>query len=193
MATKKSRAAIAQKRKVKNQKRAAMAQKRIAQAQKIKAKASVNNFSNPKTNNMGQTKSGNAKNEAKDIRVGISLFMNHPKVGHQVIDFATDLERFTTTYNHVNQSEEYRYSSKYQFHKMMMDLYVTDAPIDEIFFTIAMHYLVTFDSVGAALKSNKFPNYGFMIEPVYDDFEAGMVGTLDYVSWNYGRTTRNAA
>jgi hypothetical protein len=119
--------------------------------------------------------------------------MNHPTAGHQVIDFATDLERFTTTYNHVNQSQEYQYSSQYQCHKMLMDLYVSDAPIDENFFTIAMHYLVTFDSVGAALKSNLFPNYGFMIEPVYDDFEAGMVGTLDYDSWDYGRTTRNAA
>jgi hypothetical protein len=74
-----------------------------------------------------------------------------------------------------------------------MDLYVSDAPVDEHFFTIAMHFLVTFDSVGAALKSNKFANYGFMIEPAYDDFEAGMVGTLDYDSWDYGRTTRNAA
>jgi hypothetical protein len=193
MAIKTSRASNAQKRKVKNQKRAAKAQKRNALAQQIKAKASVNNFSNPKTKNMGQTKSGNAKIEAKDIRVGISFFMNHPKVGHQVIDFATDLERFTTTYNHVNQSKEYRYSSKYQCHKMLMDLYVLDAPIDENFFTIAMHYLVTFDSVGAALKSNKFPNYCFMIEPVYDDFEAGMVGTLDYDSWDYGRITRNVA
>ncbi|NDF60319.1 MAG: hypothetical protein EB100_04490 [Crocinitomicaceae bacterium] len=188
MATKTTRAANAQRRATKAQKRKAKAKAAVKSA-----KASLNNFSNPKTNNMGQTKSGNAKIEAKDIRVGISFFMNHPKVGHQVIDFATDLERFTTTYNHVNQSEEYRYSSKYQFHNMMMDLYVSDAPIDEIFFTIAMHFLVTFDSVGAALKSNKFPNYGFMIEPVYDDFEAGMVGTLDYDSWDYGRITRNAA
>jgi hypothetical protein len=193
MATKTSRASIDQKRKVKNQRRAVKAQKRNAAANQCKAKASVNNYSNPKTNEMGQTKSGNAKIEAKDIRVGISFFMNHPKVGHQVIDFATDLERFTITYNHVNQSEVYRYSSKYQFHKMLMDLYVSDAPVDEHFFTIAMHFLVTFDSVGAALKSNKFANYGFMIEPAYDDFEAGMVGTLDYDSWDYGRTTRNAA
>jgi len=59
--------------------------------------------------------------------------MNHPTVGHQVIDFATDLERFTATYNHVNQSEECRNSSKYQFHKMLMELYVSDAPIDEYF------------------------------------------------------------
>jgi len=56
-----------------------------------------------------------------------------------------------------------------------------------------MYYLVTFVSVGAALKSNQFSNYGFMIEPVYDDFEAAMVATLDYDSWDYGRTTRNAA
>ena len=74
-----------------------------------------------------------------------------------------------------------------------MDLFVSNAPIDEYFFTIAMHYLVTFDSVGIVLKSNKFPDYGFMIEPVHDDFEAAMLGTLDYDSWDYGRENRNAA
>ncbi len=98
MATKTTRAANAQRRATKAQKRKAKAKAAVKNA-----KASLNNFSNPKTNNMGQTKSGNAKSEAKDIRVGISFFMNHPKAGHQVIDFATDLERFTTTYNHVNQ------------------------------------------------------------------------------------------
>jgi len=181
MATKMSRASNAQKKQVKNQKRAAMAQKRNAQAQQNKAKAAVNNFSNPKTNKMGQTKGGNAKIEAKDIRVGISFFMNHPTAGHQVIDFATDLERFTNTYNHVNQSPEYTYSAMYHFHKQLMELYVSDKPIDEHFFTIAMHYLVAFGSVKIALNSGKFKDYGFML------------GTLDYDSWDYGRTIRNAA
>ena len=55
MATKTSRASIAQKRKVKNQRRAVKAQKRNAAANQCKAKASVNNYSNPKTNDMGQT------------------------------------------------------------------------------------------------------------------------------------------
>jgi hypothetical protein len=193
MATKMSRASNAQKKQVKNQKRAAMAQKRNAQAQQNKAKAAVNNFSNPKTNKMGQTKGGNAKIEAKDIRVGISFFMNHPTAGHQVIDFATDLERFTNTYNHVNQSPEYTYSAMYHFHKQLMELYVSDKPIDEHFFTIAMHYLVAFGSVKIALNSGKFKDYGFMIEPKHNDFEAAMLGTLDYDSWDYGRTIRNAA
>ena len=124
MATKTSRAATAQKRQVKNLKRA-------AKVKQTKAKATLNNFSNPKTKEMGQTKCGNAKIEAKDIRVGISFFMNHPTAGHQVIDFATDLERFTNTYNHVNQSPEYTYSAMYHFHKQLMDLYVSDAPNDE--------------------------------------------------------------
>ena len=193
MATKTSRAFNAQKKQVRNQKRAVKAQKRNAQAQQKKEKASLNNFSNPKTNKMGQTKGGNAKIEAKDIRVGISFFMSHPTAGHQVIDFATDLERFTMTYNHVNQSAEYAYSAKYHCHKQLMELWTSNAPIDEHFYTIAMHYLVAFDSVGIALKSGRFFNYGFMIGPTHDDFDATMIGTLDYDSWNYGRETRNAA
>lgn len=173
---------------------AAKAARREAKAERKSANAFVSNYSSLKNLNMGKTNnSGCATKNPKEIRVGISFFMNHPTAGHQVIDFATDLERFTTTYNHVNQSQEFSYSSKYQFHKILMDLFVSNAPIDEYFFTIAMHYLVTFDSVGIVLKSNKFPDYGFMIEPVYDDFEAGMVGVLDYDNWDYGRGTRNAA
>lgn len=193
MATKMSRASNAQKKQVKNQKRAAMAQKRNAQAQQNKAKAALNNFSNPKTNEMGQTKGGNAKIEAKDIRVGISFFMSHPTAGHQVIDFATDLERFTNTYNHVNQSPDFCYAAMFHFHKKLMELYVSDAPIDEYFFTIAMHYLVAFGSVKIALNSGQFKDYGFTIQPKHNDFEAAMVFTLDYGNWDYGRTIRNAA
>ena len=119
--------------------------------------------------------------------------MNHPVAGRQRIDFRTELERFSTIYNHVNQSPEYAYSSMYHCHKQLMELYVSDKPIDEHFFTIAMHYLVSFDSVGSALKSKMFPDYGIMIEPIHDDFEAAMVITLDYDSWDYGRENRNAA
>ena len=193
MATKTTRAANAQRRATKAQKRKANAKQTKANAAVRNSKASLNNFSNPKTNNMGQIKSGNAKIEAKDIRVGISFFMSHPTAGNQVIDFATDLERFTMTYNHVNQSAEYAYSAKYHFHKQLMELWTSDAPIDEHFYTIAMHYLVAFDSVGIALKSGKFFNYGFMIGPSHDDFDAAMVGTIDYDGWNFGRETRNAA
>jgi hypothetical protein len=166
MTTKKTRAPMAQKRQVKNQKRAVKAQKRKAQAKQSNAKATSNFF---------------------------SFFMNHPVAGRQRIDFRTELERFSSIYNHVNQSPEYAYSAMYHSHKQLMELYVSDKPIDEHFFTIAMHYLVAFDSVGAALKSNMFPDYGFMIGPVHDDFEAAMIGILDYDSWDYGRENRNAA
>jgi hypothetical protein len=172
---------------------AAKAARRASKAERKSANALASNYSSLKNVNMGQTKSGCATKNPKDIRVGISFFMNHPVAGHQVIDFATDLERFTNTYNHVNQSPEYTYSAMYHSHKQLMELYVSDKPIDEHFFTIAMHYLVAFGSVGTAINSNMFPDYGFMIEPVHDDFEAAMLGTLDYDSWDYGRENRNAA
>lgn len=160
-----------------------------------KTAANRNNIISPvKKIKMGKKiNSGSATKNPKDIRVGISFFMNHPTAGHQVIDFATDLERFTNTYNHVNQSTEYTYSAMYNCHKQLMELYVSDKPIDEHFFTIAMHYLVAFGSVTIAFNSGQFKDYGFMIEPKHNDFEAAMVGTLDYDSWDYGRTTRNTA
>ena len=193
MKTKITRAVNAQRRAAKAQKRKANAKQTKAKAAVKSATASLNNFSNPKTKEMGQTKGGNAKIEAKDVRVGISFFMSHPTAGHQVIDFATNLERFTNTYNHVNQSPEFSYFGKRHFHKQLMDLYVSDAPNDEHFFTIAMHYLVAFDSVKIALNSGKFKDYGFMIAPKHNDCEDSMIGTLDYESWDYGRTKRNAA
>ena len=109
MKTKITRAVNAQRRAAKAQKRKANAKQTKAKAAVKSATASLNNFSNPKTNEMGQTKGGNAKIEAKDVRVGISFFMSHPTAGHQVIDFATNLERFTNTYNHVNQIPEFSY------------------------------------------------------------------------------------
>ena len=173
---------------------AAKAARREANAERKSANAFVSNYSSLKNSNMGQTNnSGCATKNPKDIRVGISFFMNHPVAGRQRIDFRTELERFSSIYNHVNQSPEYAYSAMYHSHKQLMELYVSDAPIGEDLFTIAMHYLVAFGSVGIALKSGKFKDYGFMIAPTHDDFDAAMVGTLDYDSWNYGRETRNDA
>ena len=178
---------------VKNKSVARTARRKL-KAQAKSAKTVKSNYSPLKNNKMGKTNiSGSATKNPKDIRVGISFFMSHPTAGHQVIDFATDLERFTMIYNHVNQSPEYSYSSLYHSHMKLMELYVSDAPIGEDLFTIAMHYLVAFGSVGVALKSGKFKDYGFMIAPTHDDFNDAMVGTVDYDSWNFGRETRNAA
>jgi hypothetical protein len=178
---------------VKN-KSAARTARRKLKAQDKSDKTVKSNYSPIKNLNMGKTNiSGSSTKNPKDIRVGISFFMSHPTAGHQVIDFATDLERFTMIYNHVNQSPEYSYSSLYHSHMKLMELYVSDAPIGEDLFTIAMHYLVAFGSVGVALKSGKFKDYGFMIAPTHDDFNDAIVGTLDYDSWNFGRETRNAA
>jgi len=142
---------------------------------------------------MLKTKGVNAKIEAKNIRVGISIFLNHPIVGQKVIDYSTDLERFRATHQHVNQTPELTIAYKIQTHSMLMDLLNKKAPIDEHFFTIGMHYLASFYTVGLALNSKEFHNYGFMIELIYNDYDAAMVGIIDYDSWYRGLITRNAA
>lgn len=142
---------------------------------------------------MLKTKGVNAKIEAKDIRVGISIFINHPTAGQKVIDYTTDLERFRGTHQHVNLTPELTKAYKIEMHSILMDLLNKKAPIDEYFFTIGMHYLVTFKSVELALNSKVLHNYGFMIEPFYNDFDAAMVYTIDYDSWYKGLITRKAA
>ena len=82
---------------------------------------------------------------------------------------------------------------KIMTHQILMDLLDKKAPIDEYFFTIGMCYLVTFKSVELALNSKVLHNYGFMIEPFYNDFDAAMVYTIDYDSWYKGLITRKAA
>lgn len=94
MATKTSRASNAQKKQVKNQKRAAMAQKRNARAQQNKAKAAVNNFSNPKTNEMGQTNTISVMVKVK-TKTGVDNF----------IAFETDNEEFLPIYNVISKRE----------------------------------------------------------------------------------------
>lgn len=94
MATKTSRASIAQKRKVKNQRRAVKAQKRNAAANQCKAKASVNNYSNPKTNDMGQTNTIGVMVKVK-TKAGLNNF----------IAFETDNEEFLPIYEVVSKRE----------------------------------------------------------------------------------------
>ena len=142
---------------------------------------------------MSKIKKVNPKTEAKDIRVGISFFINHPTAGQKVIDYSTDLERFRSTHKHVNLTPENTMAFKIKMHQILMDLLIKKAPIDEYFFTIGMCYLVTFNTVGLALNSKKFQNYGFMIEPIYNDYDAAMVGIIDYDSWYKGLITRKAA
>ncbi|MDF5691610.1 hypothetical protein [Aquirufa aurantiipilula] len=193
MLTKIKRANIAQKRAEKAQKRKAKAKTTKAKAAVKNAKASLNFLFKPfKKTKMGTTVSGNAKINAKEIQVGISLFMNHPIAGYQVIDYYTDLERFTLTHQFVNSTPENAIAYREKMHEILMDLFVQNAPIDEYFFTIGMHYLVSFQSPGAALKSNKFETLGFCIEPIFNDAHAAKVFTTDYPYWDSIRLIRNS-
>jgi hypothetical protein len=94
MATKTSRASIAQKRKVKNQRRAVKAHKRNAAANQSKAKSSVNNYSNPKTNEMGQTNTIGVMVKVK-TKAGVNNF----------IAFETDNEEFLPIHEVVSKRE----------------------------------------------------------------------------------------
>jgi hypothetical protein len=153
----------------------------------------VTNYSSLKNVNMGQTNnSGYATKQPKDIKIGISYFMTFVK-SVSTVDYTTDLERFTNTYNHVKNHPAGVLVFRSKMYEILMDLIKTNAPIDEYFYTIGMHYLVTFDSVKMMLENQPNTALGFMIEPVQNDVDGAMVFGVDYNTWEYTILTRSAA
>jgi len=153
----------------------------------------VTNYSSLKNVNMGQTNnSGYTTKQPKDIKIGISYFMTFVK-SVSTVDYTSDLERFTNTYNHVINHPAGVLVIRSKMFEILMDLLHTNAPIDEYFYTIGMHYLVTFDSVKMMLENQPNTALGFMIEPVQSDVDGAMVFGVDYNTWEYSLVTRNAA
>jgi hypothetical protein len=142
---------------------------------------------------MGQkSNSGSATKNPKDIKIGISYFMTFE---HSVstIDYITDLDRFTNTYNHVRNHPLGVLEFRRQMYEILMDLVKSNAPIDEHFYTIGMHYLVSFDSVSVMLEKQTQTPLGFMIEPIKNDADCAMVMSMDYAFWEYSALTRLTA
>jgi len=138
-------------------------------------------------------KSGSATKNPKDIRIGISYIMNHPRANCLKFDYSTDLDRFTRTYEHVKNHPAGADAFRKKMHSILMDLFLTDAPIDEYFFTIGMHYLVSFHLFEAVFNSKPNTGLGFIIEPIYDDYEFIKFTSTDYNTWEYLINRRNAA
>lgn len=172
---------------------AAKAARRGAKAERKSANAFVSNYSSLKNLNMGKTnKSGCATKNLKDIKVGISYFMTFVK-SVPTINYTTDLDRFTNTYNHVKNHPAGVIAFRSKMYELLMDLIKSNAPVDEYFYTIGMHYLVSFDSVRVMLENQPCTALGFMIEPIQNDADGAMVFGADYNTWEYSIVTRNAA
>lgn len=172
---------------------AAKAARRVAKAERKSADAFVTNYSSLKNLNMGKTgNSGSATKNPKDIKIGISYFMTFVK-SVSTIDYTTDLDRFTNTYNHVKNHPAGILAFRCKMFEILMDLIKSNAPVDEYFYTIGMHYLVTFDSVRMMLENQPNEALGFMIEPKQDDVDGAMLFAVDYNTWEYSVLTRQAA
>ena len=151
-------------------------------------------YSPLKNNKMGKiNNSGSATKNPKDIRIGITFIMNHPKASSRTFDYSTDLDRFTRTYEHVKNHPAGTDVYRKEMHSILMDLFLTDAPIDEYFFTIGMHYLVSFHLFEAVFNSKPNTALGFIIEPIHDDYEFVKFTSTDYNTWEYSVINRNAA
>jgi hypothetical protein len=172
---------------------AAKAARREAKAERNSANAFVSNYSSLKNLNMGKTNnSGSAIPNPKDIKIGISYFMTFVK-SVSTIDYTTDLDRFTNTYNHVKNHPAGVFAFRSKMYEILMDLIKSNAPVDEYFYTIGMHYLVSFDSVRMMLENQPQTALGFMIEPKKNDIDGAMVFGADYNTWEYSVLTRKAA
>ena len=172
---------------------AAKAARRAERKERKSANVFNSNYSSLKNLNMGQTsKRGSATKDPKDIKIGISFFMTFVN-SVSTIDYTTDLDRFTNTYSYVRNHPAGVLEFRRQMYEKLMDLINSNAPIDEYFYTVGMHYLVTFDSVKKMLEALPHSALGFMIEPIKNDADHAMVLAVDYDSWEYSPLTRLAA
>ncbi len=177
----------------KKNKTAAKAARRAEREERKSANVFSSNYSSLKNLNMGQTnKRGSATKDPKDIKIGISYFMSL-EGSSSTIDYTTDLDRFTNTYNHVRNHPAGVLEFRRQMYENLMDLINSKAPIDEYFYTVGMYYLVTFDSVKKMLETLPHSALGFMIEPIKNDADHAMVLAVDYDSWETLALTRMAA
>ncbi|MFM6995356.1 MAG: hypothetical protein ACKOWO_09610 [Sediminibacterium sp.] len=172
---------------------AAKAARRKAKVERKSADAIVSIYSSLKNLNMGQkNNSGFATKNPKDIKIGISYFMTFVKCASK-IDYTTDLDRFTNTYNHVKNHPAGVIAFRSEMYKILMELVKSNAPVDEYFYTIGMHYLVSFDPVRNILESQPQTALGFMVEPKKNDVDGAMVFASDYSFWEYSVSNRGAA
>lgn len=132
---------------------------------------------------MGKTsKSGSATKNPKGIKIGISYLMSL-EGSISSIDYTTDLDRFTNTYNHVRNHPAGVLEFRNQMFEILKDLINSNAPIDEYFYTIGMHYLVTFETVRVFFEMLPQTTYGFIIAPNENGADFAMVFGADYNSW----------
>jgi hypothetical protein len=142
---------------------------------------------------MGKTNNGGyATKNPKDIKVGISYFMTFVK-SVSTIDYTTDLDRFTNTYNHVRNHPAGVPEFRTQMYEKLKELINSNAPIDEYFYTIGMHYLVTFETVRVFFEVLPQEAHGFTIAPNENGADCAMVFGSTYASWENIALTRMAA
>ena len=172
---------------------AAKAARRAEREERKSANVFSSNYSFLKSSNMGITsKSGSPTKDPKDIKIGISYLMSL-EGSLSSIDYTTDLDRFTNTYNHVRNHPAGVPEFRTQMYEKLKDLINSNAPIDEYFYTIGMHYLVTFETVRVFFEVLPQEAHGFTIAPNENGADCAMVFGSTYDSWENIALTRMAA
>ena len=172
---------------------AAKAARRAEREERKSANVFSSNYSFLKNSNMGKTsKSGSATKDPKDIKIGISYLMSL-EGSSSSIDYTTDLDRFTNTYNYVRNHPAGLLEFRRQMYEKLKNLINSNAPINEYFYTVGMHYLVSFETVKVLLQKLPQAAHGFMIAPNENDADHAMVLAVDYDSWETLALTRMAA
>jgi hypothetical protein len=177
----------------KKNKTAAKAARRAEREISKSAKVFISDFSSLKNLDMGKTnKRGSATKDPKDIKIGISYLMN-AEGSIASINHTTNMDRFTNTYNYVRNHPAGVPEFRTQMYEKLKDLINSNAPIDEYFYTIGIHYLVTFETVRVLLEKLPQEAHGFVIVPNKDGADCALVFGSDYDCWENIVLTRMAA
>lgn len=130
-----------------------------------------------------QNYSGDATKKLRDIKIGVTYFNSEVNVNSSGIIYVTDLERFLNTYNYVHNYPLGIRLFREKIYQILIGLINANEPIDEYFYTIGLHYLVTFDTVSISLINQPLTDQGFIIEPKPNDADGAEVIGTDYDTW----------
>jgi hypothetical protein len=121
--------------------------------------------------------------QEKNIRVGFTAVISNPLGEELRLDFSADLDRFRTIYKHVKSYNAPIEVVKRSYHREVVNLFNSNEPATERFFTCCMHYVACLDSVEKILITNPKENIGFQVAISTDSDEPNLFIPMGYAMW----------
>lgn len=119
----------------------------------------------------------------RQIKVGHTVLISNPLGEELRLDFSTDLNRFRTIYNHVKSYEVPIEVVKRSYHREVVNLFDSEEPASERFFTCCMHYVACLDSVEKILSTNPNDHIAFQVSISTASDEPNLFIPMGYDMW----------